>query len=195
MSVSLSSQAQPACAPDPVAVDRQMRRVAALPEPAWLHREVARRLAEKLEPIKLNPTSWVDWSAHAGAGQEFVQSRYPDATRWVVEPHPSLAQASERLAQERGRRSWRSLFRREVEPVFAEPVSRAPWLPGGVQMVWANMALHASTRLAEMMGQWHRHLAIEGFLMCSGLGPDTARELRAVYREMGWPLPTIDFID
>ena len=45
------------------------------------------------------------------------------------------------------------------------------------------------------MAQWHRHLAIDGFLMCSGLGPDTARELRGVYREMGWALPTIDFID
>ena len=31
--------------------------------------------------------------------------------------------------------------------------------------------------------------------MCSGLGPDTARELRAIYRTMGWSLPTIDFID
>ena len=31
--------------------------------------------------------------------------------------------------------------------------------------------------------------------MCSGLGPDTARELRAVYAALGWPLPTIDFID
>jgi malonyl-CoA O-methyltransferase len=37
---------------------------------------------------------------------------------------------------------------------------------------------------------------VGGFLMCSGLGPDTARELRRLYRELGWPeLPTIDFID
>ncbi len=31
--------------------------------------------------------------------------------------------------------------------------------------------------------------------MCSALGPDTARELRALYARRGWGLPTIDFID
>jgi malonyl-CoA O-methyltransferase len=45
------------------------------------------------------------------------------------------------------------------------------------------------------MSAWHGQLAIDGFLMCSGLGPDTARELRTLFRELGWPLPTIDFID
>jgi malonyl-CoA O-methyltransferase len=45
------------------------------------------------------------------------------------------------------------------------------------------------------MSLWFRQLAVDGFLMCSGLGPDTARELRNLYCEMRWPLPTIDFID
>ena len=31
--------------------------------------------------------------------------------------------------------------------------------------------------------------------MCSGLGPDTAKELRAMYQSLGWSLPTIDFVD
>ncbi|MDE1998265.1 MAG: biotin synthase [Burkholderiales bacterium] len=152
-------------------------------------------MAEKLEPIKLRPQSWIDWSAFSGGGLDVVQAHYPGSARWVVEPTTDLAQASERLAQEAGRRSWRTLFRREAVPVFAEPVAQAPWLPGGVQMLWANMTLHASTDLPGMMAQWHRHLAIDGFLMCSGLGPDTARELRTVYRDCGWALPTIDFVD
>ncbi|HET8694265.1 MAG TPA: biotin synthase [Aquabacterium sp.] len=195
MSDTPTSQALPACAPDSVAVARQMRRIASASQAVWLHQEVARRLAEKLEPIKLRPRSWIDWSAFSGGGLDVVQAHYPESARWVVEPTTDLAQASERLTQEAGRRSWRTLFRREAVPVFAEPVAQAPWLPGGVQMLWANMTLHASTDLPGMMAQWHRHLAIDGFLMCSGLGPDTARELRAVYRDCGWALPTIDFVD
>ena len=37
------------------------------------------------------------------------------------------------------------------------------------------------------MAQWHRALAVDGYLMFSCLGPDTAKELRAVYADMGWP--------
>lgn len=183
------------CAPSPTAVQRQIRRLAALPSQPWLHQEVARRLAEKLDPIKLEPLAWIDWSAHMGAGAEYVQKRYPQAQRHVVEPVAALTKRSQADAEQSAQRTWRTLFRRDVVEVYQEPVSQAPWLPGGAQMLWANMTLHASADLPSMMTQWHRHLAVDGFLMCSGLGPDTARELREVYRQLGWRLPTVDFID
>ncbi len=183
------------CAPSPAAVLRQIRRLATLPSVPWLHQEVARRLAEKLDPIKLEPQSWIDWSAHMGAGAEMVQRRYPHAQRHVVEPVAALAARSQADAEQSAQRTWRTLFRRDVTEVYQEPVQQVPWLPGGAQMLWANMTLHASADLPAMMTQWHRHLAVDGFLMCSGLGPDTARELRGVYRRLGWPLPTVDFID
>jgi malonyl-CoA O-methyltransferase len=45
------------------------------------------------------------------------------------------------------------------------------------------------------MGRWHQSLAADGFVMFSCLGPDTLRELRELYRSLGWPAPTIDFVD
>jgi malonyl-CoA O-methyltransferase len=57
------------------------------------------------------------------------------------------------------------------------------------------MALHAQADLDDTLKAWHAALAVDGFLMCSGLGPDTARELRGLYQQLGWPLPTIQFID
>ncbi len=193
-----SAPATPACAPTAEAVDRQLRRLARLPEPPWLHQEVARRLAEKLGPIRMVPSNWIDWSAHLGAGSAAVQAAYPEAQRWVVEPHALLAQRSQLDVADAAPRGWRTLWRRaDVSGVVhTEPVpDHAPWRAEGAQMLWANMTLHAATQLPALLRQWHGHLAVDGFLMCSGLGPDTARELRAVYREMGWGLPTIDFID
>lgn len=199
--------ATPACAPSAVAVQRQMRRLARMPEAPWLHQEVARRLADKLAPIRLMPRDWIDWSAHLGAGAALVQARYPEARRWVVEPHPALAERStqtEAKAREAAPRSWLGLWRRPdaASAVHTEPVSsQAPWLAPtgggerGAHMLWANMALHGASDLPGLLASWHKHLAVDGFLMCSGLGPDTARELRSVYRALGWPLPTIDFID
>lgn len=193
---TLPSPVAPDCAPASSALGRQIRRLSALPEAPWLHQEVARRLADKLDPIRIEPESWIDWSAFLGAGAQCVQARYPQAQRWVVEPVSALAQRSRTEAEQSARRSWRTLFKRDVSEVFQEPLATpAPWLPGGAQMLWANMTLHASANLSAMMGQWHRHLAVGGFLMCSGLGPDTARELRSLYRELGWPLPTVDFVD
>jgi malonyl-CoA O-methyltransferase len=46
-----------------------------------------------------------------------------------------------------------------------------------------------------LIAQWHRALAPEGFLMFSCLGPDTLRELRALYATLGWPAPAHDFTD
>jgi len=69
------------------------------------------------------------------------------------------------------------------------------WPQEGVGLVWANMALHAETDVPALLRAWHRALKADGFVMCSGLGPDTARELKGVDHQMGWGLPTIDFID
>lgn len=162
----------------------------------WLHEEVARRLADKLDAIKLQPKTWVDWSAFLGGGVSPVQARYPLAQRFVVEPTESLRARSQSLMADQAPRSWKKLWRRELPQAWSEGnLVSAPWLPDGADMLWASMTLHAQAKLPAMLAQWHRHLSTNGFLMCSGLGPDTGRELRALYQDLGWPLPGIDFID
>ncbi len=193
-----NSAAVPA-APCAEALRRQSRRLAVQTTAPWLHQEVARRLADKLGPIKLMPRDWVDWAAASGAGGELVQARYPEAQRWVVEPDEAWRARSAADLALQAPRTWRTLWRRDTPRVWTPDTltgpEAAPWLPAGAQMLWANMSLHAHADVDALMRQWHRQLAVGGFLMCSGLGPDTARELRSLYRELGWPLPTVDFID
>jgi malonyl-CoA O-methyltransferase len=54
-------------------------------------------------------------------------------------------------------------------------------------MLWANMALHETADPLALLADWHRLLAVDGFLMFSCLGPDTAREVRALYEALSWP--------
>lgn len=186
----------PPVSPQPAALARQLRRLATLPTPPWLHGEVARRLADKLGPIRIEPTHWVDWSAWLGAGAEPVAARYPEARCWLVEPTPALAQRSTQAWQAAHTAPWWARWRRTTPPVATMDAPHPEgWPADGVQMVWANMTLHAAADLPDLLAHWHGLLDTNGFLMCSGLGPDTARELRAMYRELGWPLPTIDFVD
>lgn len=194
--ISPAAGTEPPCAPSAAGLRHQAQRLACLEEAPWLHQEVARRLDAKLDPVKLTPTSWIDWSAFLGGGGALVQARYPQARRWVVEPTPALQTRSQDALAQQAPRSWKTLWRREpIQAYLASTLADAPWLPEGAQMLWANMSLHAHADLPALMAQWHRQLAVDGFLMCSGLGPDTARELRAVYQALGWPLPTIDFVD
>ncbi len=53
-------------------------------------------------------------------------------------------------------------------------------------MVWANMLLHTQADPMALIAQWRHALGVDGFLMFSCLGPDTVRELRALYHGSGW---------
>ena len=62
-------------------------------------------------------------------------------------------------------------------------------------MLWANMALHEAVDPQALLADWHSALKVNGFLMFSCLGPDTAIELREVYRQLGWPPAGHDLTD
>src|SRR5665213_3711850 len=87
---------------DAAAVDAALRRLAAAPEPPWLHREVARRLDERLAPMRAQPVRILDWGAGLGGGAPALRERYPKAQIVAVE-----ADARWRSARAGApRRSW-----------------------------------------------------------------------------------------
>lgn len=145
-------------------------------------------MAERLDWIKLQPAAWVDWQPLNGgleAHQRLVQ-RYPQARRFVVEPNPQRATV---VAQALHTPWWTARRWRQPAAEFTWPEE------GQANMVWANMALHMSDNPAALIARWQRLLATDGFLMLSCLGPDSLRELRAVYEAMGWAPPCHEFTD
>jgi malonyl-CoA O-methyltransferase len=174
---------------DPVAVDAALRRMARADEAPWLHREVARRMAERLAIIRLQPAQVIDWWSWLGAGAELLAAAYPAARHFAVEPTPALRSRSEHALS----RPWWSA-RRWTSPA-PRVLGDRDELPGGTQLVWANMMLHAVVDPPALFARWERALAVDGFVMFSCLGPGTLRELRALYQRLGWAVPTPNFID
>jgi len=171
---------------DPQAARRWQLRPAALSP--WLHEEVARRMQERLDLIKLQPSSWAHWGSIGGGLQAhaLLAQRYPDASCFVVEANPAQEQfAAKMLAKP----WWQRVFGRGRSTRFEAPGD------GAVQMLWANMALHMAADPRALMTQWHRALAVDGFLMFSCLGPDSLQELRSLYHSLGWPAPAHEFTD
>jgi len=80
---------------DPVGVTAALRRLARAPEPPWLHAEVARRMAEKLQVILHQPERVIDWWSSLGAGAALLAQAYPKAQRVLVEPDATWAARSQ----------------------------------------------------------------------------------------------------
>ena len=77
----MSSAAAPAPPPSavPSAVDAHLRRAAQAHAAPWLHVEVARRMAQRLEVVRAQPAVAIDWWAALGGGGEALRARYPKA--------------------------------------------------------------------------------------------------------------------
>ena len=163
---------------DPVAAARW--HAAAPAQSPWLHEEVARRMDDRLQWIRQAPAAWCHWDAVRGGlqGHALVSARYPQALCLVTETSPHCVP----VAMQALTRPWWSPARWSAgRPRFGLPQE------GGVQMLWANMALHMASDPQALIAQWHRALSVDGYLMFSCLGPDTAKELHAVYAALGWP--------
>jgi malonyl-CoA O-methyltransferase len=184
----------------PIALARQFQRLTAMSQPAWLSEEIGRRLADKMSVMRMQPQHWLDWCAWLGAGSEAVAACYPKAKRWVWEPTPALAEKSKlSIAQAHAKgafwqRAWGAIRHEQIVTHGDQPLP-PHWPEKGVDLLWANMALHASENLPETMQRWHAAMVPQGFLMCSGLGPDTAKELKSLYQQLQWPVPAAAFLD
>ncbi len=171
---------------DPVAAQRWL----SLPrdQSPWLHEEVARRMVDRLQWFRDPPGSWLHWEPVQGGLQAHrsLVERLPGAQCHVAAHDMPRALAA---TKEPFRRSWNPLqWGRMHGPSAAESGTQ-------VTMLWANMALHQVARPQPLLRQWHRQIQHDGFLMFSCLGPDSLRELRAVYARAGWPDPTHPFTD
>lgn len=168
---------------DAGALRRIAARVARQAEVPWLHKDVARRMAEKLPYIKRQPATIVDWGAQAGGSAEVLSRTYPAARIQPVEPDGSPADVAVPPW-------WRRLQRKPIGPV---PPGACP--DGSAGLLWSNMALHHASDIAAVFREWRRIAAVDGFLMFSTLGPGSLGLLRDVYRESRWGPPMAPLVD
>jgi len=171
---------------DAPAAARWLQRV---PEASpWLHEEVARRMQERLDWIKVQPQHWIHWQAVQGgmAAHRLLRQRYPRAACTVLENSaPALQRARQCFLGARWLpQNW-----------LAPPTHVLDQVDQPAQMLWCNMALHASPDPLALMRRWLQALQVDGFLMFSCLGPDSLLELRALYQAQGWPAPAHAFTD
>jgi malonyl-CoA O-methyltransferase len=173
---------------DSQAVSRVLQRQALGAGAPWLHQEIARRLAQRLAVIRLQPECLIDWWSGPGAADGLLAQAYPRAQRVAVEPSRAWQQ---RTALQRTLPWWSA--KRWTSPPPPVLLDSAP-LPKA-QLLWSNMMLHAATDPVAVIERWHGLLETDGFLMFSCLGPGSLLGLRRIYQQLQWSAPAIEFVD
>lgn len=158
-------------------------------------------MADRLAVVKMQPQTVLDWGARTGGGGARLAAAYPRASVLAVEPDLGSApgQGGPARPAAAGPQPTQPLpwwsprrWRRTDAPPALEPSQIDP---GQAQLVWANMVLHGLGDPLATLRQWHRTLAVDGFLMFSTFGPGTLAELRALYGQEGWGPPMAPLVD
>ena len=187
---------------DPRTVRRSFGRAAATYDgAAVLEREVAARMAQRLDYIKLAPSAILDAGCGTGEATAELAARYPAAHIVGLD----LALPMTMAARLRMRRA-RGTLRRLLAPLAPRLQGAAPAfvcadvhaLPIGgvaVDMIWSNLALHWANDPPRVFAEFRRVLKVGGLLTFTTLGPDTLKELRAAFAHADGHTHTNRFID
>jgi malonyl-CoA O-methyltransferase len=200
---------------DPVALERFKSKQNAQ-QGVWLHQEVGERMEHRLQWFKTLPSSWLDFEPiNTGLAEHTrLQKLLLGASECITEHNSArLSETEQRLSTPkvisslfeclpRALKSWlrqklrlRGAQSFQLNKHFISSPHTVSSAVQTVQMVWANMALHLSSEPQALIAHWHQSLEIGGWVMFSCLGPDTTRELRDIYKRMGWGNSSHEFTD
>ncbi|MEI6002763.1 methyltransferase domain-containing protein [Paraburkholderia bengalensis] len=166
------------------------RRAATFDDVAFLPREIAQRMRERLDYIKVNPAQVLDAGCGAGDDLPSLRERFPEAP--VFGTDLSAAMLARAVRHDAADTSWRRFLPASLGkalgsrgPRFAQAdFSALPFAAGAFELIWSNLALHWHSRPDLVFPEWQRVLKVNGLLMFSTLGPDTLKELRGAYAEI-----------
>lgn len=177
-------------------------------ESAFLRREIAQRMHERLALIKINLQQVVDVGCGDGADLMLLQEYYANAQ--VLGIDASLAMlAAARRRQSEAMSSMNRLLARLLpaklaggqtgnSPLLCADFAQLPLELNSVDLVWSNLALHWHPQPDHVFAEWRRILRVDGLLMFSCFGPDTFKEIRAAFAQadqMPHALPFVDMHD
>ncbi|MBS1186924.1 MAG: methyltransferase protein [Burkholderiaceae bacterium] len=152
---------------------------------AFLRREIARRMHERLDLIRFAPDSLLDAGCGTGDDLLLLAKRYPQAKMAGVDISPAMvntARAALTAAQPFWQRLLAALFAaRAAARLDCADFARLPQADGSVGLLWSNLALHWHPQPQAVLAEWRRVLQTDGLLMFSCFGPDTLLELRRAF--------------
>lgn len=184
---------------DRSAARRALRRaVARGPTVSVLATEVASRMDERLDLMKLAPRALLLAGGTADGALARLHRRYPRCSVLEVAEVGAETQLNQSSTMQGGwlRRLAGMLGGRSRTIAVAAGLDQLPLPDASVDVVWSNLALHRYADPLPVFHELQRVLTAEGLLMFSTLGPDTLQELRRSFARADPGFAHVhDFID
>lgn len=158
----------------------------------FLRREVASRMHERRQVVKVAPARVLDAGCGRGADLALLQKDYPAAHLVGVDASPAMLQA---VPAPRKTFLDKLLPARSGMDLACADFSRLPLAVNSVDLVWSNLALLWHPNPDQVFAEWRRVLKVDGLLMFSSFGPDTLKEVRAAFAAAGASPRTLPFVD
>jgi malonyl-CoA O-methyltransferase len=158
-------------------------------EVAVLAREIGRRMAERLDYVRIAPNRIADIGCATGDGIRELQRRYPRALPLAID----FALPMLEIARSRG--TWLEQLRGRAVRAINADVHDLPLAANGLSLAWSNLMLHWLPDPLPAFRELHRVLEVGGLLSFSLLGPDTLKELRRAGEALGIVTPVRRFHD
>lgn len=161
------------------------RAVSSYDAAARVEQEVAKRLLEHLEPVRIEPQRILDLGARTGGSVRALARQYPGAKVLGIDAAP--------LMLVRARRNGPKLWSRQ-RYACAHP-EKLPLVDNAVDLVYSNLALAWCNDPDRLFNELHRALSPGGLLALSTFGPDTLIELRESWQAVDHHPHVHPFID
>ena len=180
----------------------RVRRLFARPERVapseFLRREIAARMHERLDLVKIAPHRVLDAGCGPGADLALLQKDYPGAQIIGIDAAPAMLEAAKTPAS--ALKSLNAMLSRLLPAkagvdLLCADFGNLPFAPNSVDLVWSNLALHWHPQPDRVFTEWRRVLRVDGLLMFSNFGPDTFRELRAAFAVLDDAPHALPFVD
>lgn len=164
----------------------------------FLRREIAGRMHERLELVKIKPRRVLDAGCGPGADLALLQKDFPAAQIIGLDGAVAMVRAAQgpatRLASLNHLLAKLLPAKAGVDLVCGD-LGDLPLAPNSIDLVWSNLALHWHPQPDRVFAEWRRVLRVDSLLMFSCFGPDTFKEVRAAFAEADLAPHALPFVD
>jgi malonyl-CoA O-methyltransferase len=166
----------------------------------FLRREIASRMFDRLELIKIAPLRVLDAGCGAGADLPLLQKCYPAAQIIGIDGADAMLGAA-REAGHGAKASSLSQLMSKLLPaktgidLLCADFADLPLGAGAADLVWSNLALHWHPQPDRVFAEWRRVLRVNSLLMFSCFGPDTFKELKEAFADVDLSPHALPFVD
>ncbi|AVR95482.1 methyltransferase domain-containing protein [Pseudoduganella armeniaca] len=185
----------------PIDVDRVRQlfsRPARVQDGDFLRREIAHRMHERLQLVRLAPQRVLDAGCGSGADLALLHKAYGATQVIGIDASEAMLRS---LPGQPGRQSALNQLLGKLLPaksgidLLCGDFADLPLGPTTVDLVWSNLALHWHPQPDRVFAEWRRVLRVDGLLMFSCFGPDTFQEVRAAFADVDLAPHTLPFVD